>query len=127
MKNKIFKLTLIGLSSFLLAGCSSKKAEPDSIVKVPAGYSAKVTKFDSIYEAERKQLLADTIKRPTMPVKTADKILRILIMPYVDENNVLQTENFQFVKVDDGRWIVGEYLNHSSSESNKTLTPLKDN
>ena len=127
MQNKLYKTMLIALSSMLIVGCSSKDTALNTVTKVPTGYSKKVTKFDSIYEAERKQLLADTIKRPTMPVKTADKILRILIMPYVDENNVLQTENFQFVKVDEGRWIVGEYLNNSSKESKKILTPLKDN
>ena len=127
MQNRLCKTILVALSSVLLVGCSSKETTLNTVTKIPAGYSKKVTKFDSIYEAERKQLLADTIKRPTMPVKTADKILRVLIMPYVDENNVLQTENFQFTKVDEGRWIVGEYLNNSSKESKKILTPLKDN
>ena len=38
----------------------------------------------------------------------------------------LQAENFHFVKVDDGRWVVGEYLNGQDRSNNvKTLTPLK--
>lgn len=63
---------------------------------------------------------------PKIPVKTPDKILRVLMMPYVDEDMNLQTENFHFVKVDDGRWVVGEYLNGQDRSNNaKTLTPLK--
>jgi hypothetical protein len=63
---------------------------------------------------------------PKIPVKTPDKILRVLLMPYVDEDMNLQTENFHFVKVDDGRWVVGEYLNGQDRSNNaKTLTPLK--
>lgn len=47
-------------------------------------------------------------------------------MPYVDEESNLQTENFHFVKVDEGRWILGEYLNgQDRSSAPKTLTPLK--
>lgn len=131
MKKTLIKLTIIGTTSLLFTGCfsstSSNVETPNGIIKVPAGYKAptySIKKEDSIYESERKQLLAETIRKPVMPVKTQDKILRVLIMPYVNENNVLQTENYQFTKVDEGRWIVGEYLAKDKGRAEKLLTPL---
>lgn len=133
MKKTLIKLAIIGATSFLFTGCFSSAtpnvATPEGLIKVPAGYKASihsVKKVDSTYESERKQLLAKTIKKPVMPVKTQDKILRVLIMPYVNENNVLQTENYQFTKVEDGRWIVGEYLNKNNGKIGKLLTPLAE-
>ena len=46
------------------------------------------------------------------------------MLPYVDKNNLLQTSNFIFVKVDDGKWIIGDYLNQEVEISSKTLTPI---
>jgi hypothetical protein len=135
MKKTLIKLAIIGATSLLFTGCFSSSnsnvdtpnGTPEGLIKVPAGYKAStysIKKEDSIYESERKQLLAETIRKPVMPVKTQDKILRVLIMPYVNENNVLQTENYQFTKVDEGRWIVGEYLAKDKGRAEKLLTPL---
>ncbi|MDD3056162.1 MAG: TraV family lipoprotein [Aliarcobacter sp.] len=124
MKKQILVIaTLSGL--FLFTGCATKQNNDNSSLRkiVP---QEKIIKADSLYEKQRKAFLSETMYSPKMPVKTPDKILRVLVMPYVDEDMNLQTENFHFVKVDDGRWILGEYLNGQDRQSNpKTLTPLK--
>lgn len=112
---------------FLVTGCSSKQSESEQsqLIKVPAKKIEKTEKTESLYEKERKDFLTKTMYSPKIPVKTPDKIIRVLTMPYVDEENNLQTENYHFVKVDEGRWVLGEYLNGQDRTQNKTLTPLK--
>ena len=103
------EILLIGLLFSIFTGCATKQEQTPSLKKVPI--QDKVIEMDSLYEKERKDFLSKTMYSPKIPVKTPDKILRVLLMPYVDEDMNLQTENFHFVKVDDGRWILGEYLN----------------
>ncbi|NUW25097.1 TraV family lipoprotein [Arcobacter butzleri] len=121
----MMKILTIGLLSiFILSGCSSKQeTDVSSLKKVSP--QEKIVKIDSLYEKERKEFLVETMYSSKIPVKTPDKILRVLVMPYVDEDMNLQTENFHFIKVDDGRWILGEYLNGQDKSNPKSLTPLK--
>ena len=124
MKIKSIAISLI-LSAFIFTGCATKSTTQDTGLKkiTPQQENSKI---ESLYEKERKEFLRETMHSPKIPVKTPDKILRVLMMPYVDEDMNLQTENFHFVKVDDGRWVVGEYLNGQDRSNNaKTLTPLK--
>ncbi|MGJ0493285.1 TraV family lipoprotein [Aliarcobacter cryaerophilus] len=123
----IKKTLLIGLVSsiFILTGCAEKN-NTENVGLKKVSQEEKFIKIDSLYEKERKAFLSETMYSPKIPVKTPDKILRILFMPYVDEDMNLQTENFHFIKVDDGRWILGEYLNgQDRTNSPKNLTPLK--
>jgi hypothetical protein len=124
MKIQILAITVLS-NLLLFTGCSVKQNNDNSSLRkiVP---QEKIIKVDSLYEKERKAFLSQIMYFPKIPVKTPDKILRVLVMPYVDEEMNLQTENFHFVKVDEGRWILGEYLNGQDRQSNpKTLTPLK--
>jgi len=124
MKIKSIAISLI-LSAFIFTGCATKSTTQDTGLKkiTPQQENSKI---ESLYEKERKEFLSETMHSPKIPVKTPDKILRVLMMPYVDEDMNLQTENFHFVKVDDGRWILGEYLNgQDRTNSPKNLTPLK--
>jgi len=120
-----FKL-LIGIIAtiFLFTGCFTKQ---ENVGLKRVAKQEKIVKAASLYEKERKDFLSQTMYSPKIPVKTPDKILRVLLMPYVDEDMNLQTENFHFIKVDEGRWILGEYLNGQDRTTNpKTLTPLKN-
>jgi len=121
-----FKILIIGIIATLLlfTGCSTKQ-ENVGLKKVTKQET--IVKAASLYEKKRKDFLSQTMYLPKIPVKTPDKILRVLLMPYVDEDMNLQTENFHFIKVDEGRWILGEYLNGQDRTKNpKTLTPLKN-
>jgi hypothetical protein len=75
-------------------------------------------------QKERDERLSGIIRKPLSPLKTPEKVLRVLILPYSDDNNILHTWKYSFVTVDEGQWILGDYLKESYSTSN-TLTPLK--
>lgn len=105
----------------MFQGC----AEKSKIIYIDPKTKQDINRTDSLYEVNRKEELAKLIQEPIVPLKTPDKVLRVLMLPYVDKNNLLQTSNFIFVKVDDGKWIIGDYLNQEVEISSKTLTPLK--
>lgn len=76
-------------------------------------------------EMEKDNKLSNIINRPVIPLRTPDTILRVLILPYEDDNGVLNGWKYSYVKVDDGKWVMADYLNGSIPSSKMTLTPLK--
>jgi len=82
-------------------------------------------KEESLYEKEVKDAVVKLLRTPPAPVKTPDKVLRVLILPWVDENGNLNTQKYIFVKVEEGKWILGDYLG-KEGEGVKTVTPLKE-
>lgn len=76
-------------------------------------------------ETEKDNKLAAIINRPVTPLRTPDTILRVLLLPYTDINNVLHSWKYSFVKVDDGKWILSDYLNSTIPNSGYFLTPLE--
>ena len=118
-KKSVFLLAFI-LAMMMFQGC----AEKSKIIYIDPKTNQDINRTDSLYEVNRKEELAKLIQEPIVPMKTPDKVLRVLMLPYVDKNNLLQTSNFIFVKVDDGKWIIGDYLNQEVEISSKTLTPI---
>ena len=108
------------LAMMMFQGC----AEKSKIIYIDPKTNQDINRTDSLYEVNRKEELAKLIQEPIVPMKTPDKVLRVLMLPYVDKNNLLQTSNFIFVKVDDGKWIIGDYLNQDVEISSRTLTPI---
>ena len=76
-------------------------------------------------EMEKDNKLSNIINRPVTPLRTPDTILRVLILPYEDSNGVLNGWKYSYVKVDDGKWVMADYLNNSVPSTRMTLTPLK--
>ena len=75
-------------------------------------------------EAEKDNKLSSIINKPVAPLRTPDTILRVLILPYEDDNGVLNGWKYSYVKVDDGKWIMADYLNGTRPSLRGTLTPL---
>jgi hypothetical protein len=138
---------IIGL---ILNGCSSREAKPEMGVKssiisgyltengakikgssipcdqgVNCGYteSADPENAKTGYEKERDRMLAKIVKTSPTPMRVPDTVLRVLVLPYVDDSGTLTAQNYKFTKVDDGKWILGEYLVKEGSAI-KMLTPL---
>lgn len=78
-------------------------------------------------ELERDKKTLEMLKESPTPIRTPDTILRVLFLPYTDEAGVLRTSNYVFLKIEDGKWIIGDYLMPSSTSFRKktTLTPLE--
>ena len=80
---------------------------------------------ESFYEKEVKDTIVKLLKEPPAPVKMPDTILRVLILPYVSDRGSLNASKYVFLKVEEGRWILGDYL-IENKKGVKILTPLKE-
>lgn len=78
----------------------------------------------SAVEIEKDQRMRGLIQKPVTPLRTPDTILRVLILPYEDDNGVLNGWKYSYIKVEDGKWVLADYLNSSLPSGNRVLTPL---
>lgn len=77
------------------------------------------------YEEERLKKTLSTLKESPTPLRLPDTILRVMFLPYVDSKNVLRNSFYAFLKVEDGKWVVGEYLTSpTKSAKTRVLSPL---
>lgn len=54
--------------------------------------------------------MASLLKNPTTPMVVPPTIMRVLIMPYQNDDEELLMPRFVYVMVDKPKWIVGDYL-----------------
>ncbi|MFA6396635.1 MAG: TraV family lipoprotein [Sulfurimonas sp.] len=145
------KVAYLGITPLLVGlifgGCSSHDVKPEAGVKssiiadylsenganvkgsaLPCGNGKCSESIDpentkTGYEKERDRMLAKIVKTSPTPMRVPDTVLRVLLLPYEDDSGALTTQNYKFVKADDGKWILGEYLNKEGSAV-RMLTPL---
>lgn len=80
------------------------------------------------YEEEKLKKTLSTLKESPMPLRLPDTILRVMFLPYVDSKNVLRNSYYAFLKVEDGKWVLGEYLtspNTRKSIKARVFSPLE--
>jgi hypothetical protein len=75
----------------------------------------------SLYEIEKEKKTLDVLKETPTPLRTPDTIIRVLMLPYADSNNVLHSYYYTFVKVEDGSWVLGDYLNSATNKPKKLI------
>ena len=126
----------------ILSSCATTRVPPDALVKLPEKkvVSAKeLTPLKPIDPqlAREKTLIEQSLTKgfPT-PIWVPPLITKVLILPYVDSNGALHSGQYVFLKLKEGKWIVGNYLLHSTSKTfeplktktngSKTLTPLNN-
>ncbi|WP_457641312.1 TraV family lipoprotein [Persephonella sp.] len=83
----------------------------------------KVKEVLTPYKEEKIKKETALLKEPITPVKTPDVVLRILLLPYVDEDNSFHSGEYLFVKVEEGKWILGNYIK-TGKEVTKEFNPL---
>ncbi len=75
----------------------------------------------SLYDIEKERVTINILKESPIPLRTPDTILRVLMLPYTDNNNVLHSYYYTFLKVEDGNWVIGDYLNIASHKPKKMI------
>jgi len=146
-----FKLTLISILVLSILGCAKTK-----LINIPSAESISMMELEEIIdnkdlsteekaamlqikisediastkkavEIAKDTKLASIIHAPITPMRTPPIILRVLLLPYEDSKGVLNSWKYSFLKVDDGDWIISDYLNSKTGKDKKILTPLKNN
>jgi hypothetical protein len=72
---------------------------------------------------EQVEKMSKLLQEEPTPLKMPDTIVRVLFLPYVDENKVLHGQSYKFMKIDEGEWVLGDYM-LKPGESIKEVTPL---
>lgn len=125
----------------LLTGCGAKVSEWEDAYKyqAPAGWSKKKeeekvlkdikqedkqVKQESIYEKDLQKKMLSLLRQEPTPLKVPDKIIRVLVLPYVDDKGNLVSQKYVFFKAEEGKWILGDYL-LKKGEPLKELKPLE--
>ena len=73
---------------------------------------------------EQVEKMSKLLQEEPTPLKMPDTIVRVLFLPYVDENKVLHAQSFKFLKIDEGKWVLGDYM-LKPGEGIKEVTPLE--
>lgn len=77
-------------------------------------------------ELEKQQTTMSVLKKPPIPLMTPDKYVRVLFFPYADRNNVLHNFLYAFLKVEEGKWIIGDYLMEPARVGKGIITPIEN-
>jgi hypothetical protein len=87
------------------------------------GYIKGKTSIKQVYK-EQADKISKLLEEEPYPLKMPDTIVRIMFMPYVDEDKVLHAQSYKFLKLDEGKWVIGEYL-LKPGEAIREVTPLE--
>jgi len=79
----------------------------------------------SLYEKEQLQKLMTMLRQEPTPLAVPPTVLRVFVLPYTTESGELITQHYFYIKVDEGRWIIGDYL-LKKGEPIKELKPLEE-
>ena len=116
------------LLALVLVGCAGNQECTGRIQYLPEPGETGGARVDhpqkSLLDIEREKKLAQVMSISPTPMKAPDTILRVLIWPYVDSKGRLYTAHYAFLKVDEGRWILGNYLVKPLEEGERVKFPL---
>jgi len=85
----------------------------------------KLKQEEATYRKEKIEKELAILKTAPTPIKAPDTVIRVLILPYVDSNGVLNAAKYTFLTVETGKWIIGDYL-LTPAKTEKIKKPLID-
>jgi hypothetical protein len=111
--------------SFLLVGCATKTQEV-KLRNIEPKVEAKEVKQEeeSLYQREVMEKLMKMVREEPTPLALPPTVLRVFVLPYVDDQGRLITQHYMYLKVDEGKWILGDYL-LKKGQPPREFTPLK--
>jgi len=141
------KISAVLCSVLLLASCSSTSSSvknPDALIRMPQGTVVTDLNQSTVPQTEfdkaQTKLEMSIIQQTPTPIWVPPVVAKVLIMPYVDQNNILHSYQYAFEQLTPGKWLMGHYLANqgqdqevierplqSGYESNTTEYPLQQN
>jgi hypothetical protein len=79
---------------------------------------------ESLYRRELMEKLMRMVREEPTPLALPPTVLRVFVLPYVDDKGRLITQHYMYIRVDEGKWILGDYL-LKKGRPPRELTPLK--
>lgn len=116
------------------SGDGSCGSLPQAYENSVVGYTPKMDKSDKKEEGKSSKDNGDTsylmyrdslhnklsglLKEPVTPVLNPPTVMRVLLLPYVGEDNELYTLRYAYLLVNEFKWVVGDYLRESPDSDN---------
>lgn len=96
-----------------------KNVSADASVEVKEGRPEKVTKSITVksidllekdlQKVNKREVERRIVEDPPVPITVPPKVVRILILPYIDRKGNLHSDSYVFVEIKKARWLIGEY------------------
>jgi hypothetical protein len=109
---------------FLLVGCATQTQQVNLKHIEPKVEVKKEKEEESLYQRELMEKLMRMVREEPTPLALPPTVLRVFVLPYVDDQGKLITQHYIYLKVDEGKWILGDYL-LKKGQPPREFTPLK--
>lgn len=127
------KISAVLCSALLLASCStnSNVKNPDALIRMPQGTVVTDLNQSTVPQTEfdkaQTKLEMSIIQQTPTPIWVPPVVAKVLIMPYVDQNNILHSYQYAFEQLTPGKWLMGHYLVSQRQDQNIIERPLQGN
>ncbi len=109
---------------FLLVGCATQTQQASLRDIEPKVEVKREKEEESLYRRELMEKLSKMVREEPTPLALPPTVLRVFFLPYVDDQGRLITQHYMYIKVDEGKWILGDYL-LKKGQPPREFTPLK--
>jgi len=120
MKKRVLAIALFLTSC---AGVVSKQ-EKVQLKDLPETTQKEEKQVESLYQKEVQERLFELARTIPTPLRVPDNIIRVFVLPYVDEKGNLVSQKYIFFRAEEGKWILGDYF-LKKGEPLKELKPLE--
>ncbi len=123
------KKRVLAIALFLTSSCAGavSKQEKVQLKDLPETFTQKEEKqVESLYQKEVQERLFELARTIPTPLRVPDNIIRVFVLPYVDEKGNLVSQKYIFFRAEEGKWILGEYLLQRGKPI-RELRPLEEN
>jgi len=115
---------VLAFLGFLLVGCATQTQQVSIRHIEPKVEVKREKEEESLYKRELMEKLMRMVREEPTPLALPPTILRVFVLPYVDDQGRLITQHYMYIKVDEGKWILGDYLLKRGGPP-REFTPLK--
>lgn len=117
------KKWVLAIALFLTSCAGAVKQEKVQLKDLPETFTQK-EEVESLYQKEVQERLFELARTIPTPLRVPDNIIRVFVLPYVDEKGNLVSQKYIFFRAEEGKWILGDYL-LKKGEPLKELKPLE--
>ncbi len=114
----------VAILGFLLVGCATQTQQMQIRHIEPKVEVKQEKEEESLYRRELMEKLMRMVREEPTPLALPPTVLRVFVLPYVDDQGRLITQHYMYIKVDEGKWILGDYL-LKKGQPPREFTPLK--
>lgn len=123
----VFLLSILASSVVLAADKRWERSLSPEVKDAPQPVQSVAPSSEEVpsLDVEKMKKILEMLKESPTPLRTPDVMLKVLFLPYTDSKGVLHNYKDTFLKVEEGRWVIGDYLKAPGAKTHRMmLRPL---